>query len=581
MEEFKLLDVVCVSAAILLGGILGHYVRLPKILGYLLVGVGMGPSALGLVNGASLNLLAEVGAGMLLFEAGTEFDLKELRKNWKIFVVGGLIQVGLTLVVAFLVFKAANVGGYRASFMIGMLVSISSTAEAVKLLDTRGEKFTIVGKISIGILVLQDLLVVPYSVMTNLLTGNGNGADHALHALKTFLSLMVAIPVVVIVGRYFLARVYSWALSHNSSEIFRASLVLLMAFAFYLSHEVGLSLALGGFVAGIAISEHRDSHHILDEAGPAKDIFGGLFFVAVGMLVDWRVVADQWTVVVTLVLAIVAIKVVAGAVPLAFMGLPFRVAIGVGLVVAQVGEFSFVLATAGRKSGVLTEEVFKLFVAVSVITMMINPFLLMIRRPLDRLLGDLRFTVTKETGLDAELAHEKPLPETLVGHTVIVGKGAVAKLLVPGLQTLKSRPGDDRLAGEVVIIDVNPANVKKAREEELFGVQGNCGNFTVLERARIHTAGLFVIAAGEMFPKLAAVRIARGLNPGLKIVVRATFKAEVPALIEAGASHVVIDETAAARVIVDYSARVTHISAIVREDLMADAFLEDPHQSKM
>lgn len=572
MEFQILLDFVAVSAAAFLGGALAHLLKIPTIVGYLFAGMIAGPGALGLVDNRHLTLLAEIGAGMLLFEAGIEFRVKEMLQKWRILVFGGGFQVILCAVVVFLICKAAEPDSLRQAIFLGLLVSISSTAEAVKLLDSRGEKGTLLAKFTIGILVLQDFLVIPYSLVTNVL-GGGTDATSIWPALKGFLPLLVVLPGLVLVSRFVLARIYSWALNHNARELFRAILVVMMASAFYFSHLAGLSIALGGFIAGVSVSAHRDSRHILNESGWAKDIFAYMFFISIGMLVDYHVVLDQLPLILCLLGAVIAIKVVSTAIPLAMMGLPFRLAIGVGFLLAQVGEFSFILASSGRQSGLLSEEMFRLFVALSVLTMMVNPLLVSVIRPLARVLGDRRLVVVQDTGLERDLKHEDPLPPTIDGHTVIVGWGSVAKVLAPGLATLLDKEESLSKPGKVVVIDIEPEHVAEARDAGLLACQGSCEHETVLEKARIKGAGLFVIASGDIFSKIEAVRLARRLSPSLQIVARAASRPEEERLYAAGANFVVTDETAASHEVVDVASRLANVSAEVRESLLTNQLL--------
>jgi CPA2 family monovalent cation:H+ antiporter-2 len=396
--------------------------------------------------------------------------------------------------------------------------------------------------------------------------------------LKSIGTLFIVVPLVVLFARYVLARVYAWALNHNSSEIFRATLVLLMASAFYFSREVGLGIALGGFIAGISVSEVRASRHILNESGPAKDLFGSLFFIVVGMLVDLRVVQEQAQLILVLVGTIIVVKAVTAAIPLAMLGVPFRVAIGVGLVVSQVGEFSFVLATTGRSTQLISEEMFKIFVAVSVLTMTINPLLLGLVRPLERLLGDRRLKLVQDNGITQDIQREQPLPDTLAGHTVIVGWGSVAQVLTPALRSLQAEGQPPEGVARVVVIESEAEHVAEARAAGVDAYLGSSEHVSVLERAKIGTAGLFVVAAGDIFPKVEAVRHARRLNPNLKIVARASYKSDEARLYDAGANFVITDDTAAAREVVDISARLANLSPEVRDNIWKEAMLERERQ---
>lgn len=357
-------------------------IKLPAILGFLLVGVVVGPG-LGLIQDRhNIEVMAEIGIVLLMFSIGVEFSIKEMIHMARLVFGGGTLQVVFTTAVVGVLTWALDLEGVRSSILVGLLVAISSTAIVLKLLGDRGELGTQHGRFSLAVLLFQDLAVVLLILMVPMLAGEGDQS-----ALSIVWQLGRAFGLIA--GLYLAARfVFPWILDRvvqtRSRELFSMVTIVAIFGTAYLAGLSGLSLALGAFVAGMVVSESPYAHQMMSEVLPFRDVFSGLFFVAVGMLVDPNLLVEYPILITLLTLGVIIFKaLVAGGVALGF-NLGMKTALLSGLAMAQVGEFSFVLAQQGVQSGLLSDTHHAIFVCVSVATMILTPFLIMASYPLAR-----------------------------------------------------------------------------------------------------------------------------------------------------------------------------------------------------
>jgi CPA2 family monovalent cation:H+ antiporter-2 len=375
MEHVLILKDLAVIFTISLVVILAfHRFKLPALPGFIVAGVLVGPNALGLISDVQrVEGLAEVGVILLLFTIGIEFSLDRLREMGRQATVGGGLQMGLTIAVAGAI--AAALGQrWEIALFLGCLIALSSTALVLKGLTDQGEIDTPHGRLATGVLIFQDLCVVPIMLVMPFLAGRASGG---VAGLALALGKAAAIVLcVVVVARTLVPRLFGEILKTRSRELVLIAIILLGTLTALATAQAGASLALGAFLAGLVISESDYGHQALAELLPFRDVFISLFFVAVGMLVELSFVRDHPVLTLSGIVVVLGGKTLAAAVGPAVLGYAGRVALHAGLLVSQLGEFSFVLAKEGRALGLLQEEMYQGFLAIAVFTMLVTPFLL-------------------------------------------------------------------------------------------------------------------------------------------------------------------------------------------------------------
>jgi len=373
-ESSPLRDVILIFTVSVGVVFLFQKLRLPSIAGFLVVGTLVGPYGLNLISDTEqVKVLAEIGVILLLFTIGLEFSLAKVKSSMIQFIVGGPAQM-VSVLALFLGGSVLLHTDLDATIFAGFLVTLSSTAIVLKALAERGEHDTLHGRSAIGILIFQDLAIVPMMLMTPFL---GNQESEGLgRILLTLGQSLVLVTLVVIAARVLVPKLLDHIVRTRSRELFILTIVVLGMGTAWLTSLIGLSLALGAFIAGLLISESEYSHQAFAEVLPFRDSFNSLFFVSIGMLMDPRVVLEHPLLLVGMVGAVVIGKFVTGAVAVLATGAPLRSAILAGVALAQVGEFSFILAQEGLTVGILGHDTYNVFLAVSVFPLIIPPFLL-------------------------------------------------------------------------------------------------------------------------------------------------------------------------------------------------------------
>ncbi len=528
MSEVAILRelVVVFAAALVVVLVLGR-LRLPTIAGFLVAGALLGPSGLGWVEDRhQIEQLAEIGVVLLLFTIGLEFSIADLRRMGRLLVVGGGLQVLLTVTVVAAWAMGQGYGPEKALFM-GFLIALSSTAIVLQGLAERGETDAPHGKLIVGVLLFQDLCVVPMMLITPMLAGQGGGPTALPRALLT--AAMVVALTVVLARRAVPAAIRVVARTRRR-DLFILAVVVVCAGIAWLTSLVGLSLALGAFLAGVVLADSEEGHQALSDMLPLRDIFTSLFFVSMGMLLDLRVLVEQPLQVIALLVVILMGKALLACLAGLAMRLPLRVALLAGLGLSQVGEFSFVLANLGRSMGLLDENELGVFIAASVLTMLITPFAL-------RFGPALAEGAARSTRVDRFLGlHDEAPPaatDSLHDHVVVLGYGVGGEMLGEVL----------RGAGlPYAVVDIDADRVRRARlkGEPLF--YGDVTSAKILTRVKVESARDIAVMLNDPMATLRAVRTVRRLSPSARILVRARYVGDVPGLLAAGASEVVAQE---------------------------------------
>lgn len=529
MTELPFLkDLVVVFTGSLIVVLLFHRLRLPSLPGFIVAGMVLGPNGLALVADVHrAEAFAEVGIVLLLFTIGIEFSLARLREHARQVVGIGALQIGLTAAAAAAI-ALAVAQPWRVAVLLGLLVAQSSTALVLKFLTDRGEIDTPVGRLATGILIFQDLAIVPIMVVLPFLAGTGDGGVGALAVAIGKATLVVA--GVVVGARTIVPRLITEILKTRSRELFLIAIIVLGAVTALGTAAAGASLALGAFLAGLVISESDYAHQALAELLPLRDVLISLFFVSVGMLVQLDYVREHPLLVAGGLTVIIGGKTAAAAVGPAVSGYSARVSLLTGLTVSQIGEFAFVLATAGRGLGLLSEPLFQSFLTIAVLTILVTPFLLLIGPSLlDRWERVLPSTPRRSAAPSTAVLANEPL----ANHVIIVGYGLNGRNLATAL----------RAAGVAhLIVDLNAQTVRAARAAGEPTFYGDATREEILRHLGVERARMLVIAISDAAATRRIVRVGRHLNATLHIVARTRYVAEISELTRLGADVVIPEE---------------------------------------
>lgn len=518
-------DLVILVAVAIPVVLLMHRMRLPSIVGFLVSGVLLGPSALGAIRQVeSVSVLAEIGVVLLLFSIGLELSLSRVIRMGRLVLMAGALQMVLTLAAGALVAAVAGEGTRRAAVW-GILIALSSTAIVLKLYQERGELDAAHGRVVVAILLFQDLCVVPLMLLLPLLSGDGAGAGATL--TRTVVSVVV-VSVLVGAGRFFVP----WALARVASirvqELFTLSVVAIGLAAAYVTSAFGLSLALGAFLAGLIIAESEYGLQALSDMLPFRDAFTGIFFTSVGMLLDVRYVARHALLVFGGALALLVLKFACAYVAVRIVRRATRVAVMSGLGLAQVGEFSFVLAGTALGLGLFDADRYQLFLGSSVLTMITAPFLVRAADAASEWFLARRAAPTMEWS-----TREARAAGVLRDHVIIVGYGLNGRNLARAL----------RGAGiAYVVLEENAQVARRARLEREDVVFGDGTRGEVLHRVGAEHARAIVFAIASLGETRRGVANARRLNPTTYIVARTRYVKEIEDLQQLGANSVVPEE---------------------------------------
>ena len=527
MRELSILRdlVILVGVAIPIVAI-AHRLRIPAIAGFFLVGVTIGPNGLALIpDPESVAALAEVGVVLLLFTIGLELSLSRVMQFGWVAVQGGVLQMGGTLLAISGIAAGLGTSPNRALFY-GALVALSSTAVVFKVYADRGDLDTPHGRIVVSILLFQDLCVVPLMLLIPILADAQTGA--AIGTWGDIAGGLLVVAILVAGGRVVVPWILDRIVLLRDRELFTLCIGFFGLGAALATASFGLSLALGAFVAGLVISESEYGLQAISNVLPFRDVFSGIFFTSVGMLLDTQFLIAQPLLVLGTATGIFLLKGVlcAGVVLSLRRTLQTSIASGIGL--AQVGEFSFILASVGAPLGLFAGNDYQLFLSVSVLTMLATPFIIAGAQPaaegIARLLG--------RPGLTMPLSEQASIGQ-LNDHTIIVGYGFSGRRLARVLDAAGLR---------YVILEQNGQVVRTARREGVPIFFGDGTRREVLEGVGCERARVILFVISSPADEQRGVAVAHELNPALRIVVRTHFVRAIEDLMRLGASEVVVEE---------------------------------------
>ncbi len=504
-----------------------HRIRVPSVVGFLLAGILLGPYGLHLIKDIkTIQIFAEIGVIILLFTIGLEFSLsKFLKMRLEVFAIGGL-QVLLTVtLVTFISYQW--LGDYNKAVFAGFLTALSSTAIVMKQLSDKGEIDTPHGRTSVGILIFQDLCIVPFMLFIPIMSGGGGFTELTL----TFAKAFGVIVVILLSAKWVVPSLLHQVVHTRNRELFAITILILCFGIAFLTSEFGLSLALGAFLAGLVISESEYAHEATSTILPFRDSFTGIFFISVGMLMDTSFFINNIFFLLPLVFGISILKFIAAFIAMFIMRRPLRTSIHSAIDLGQVGEFSFVLAVSGLSAGLISNEMYQWFLASAVVTMLLTPFAMQLSPLISSRVSSHK--ILKRLERIKGLSEHTEFPEKRRAHVVIVGFGLNGRNLARVLKEAEI---------PYTVLEFNPTTVKNMKKhgEPIF--YGDGTKKDVLQRLGTEAAKVLVIAISDPASCRNIVRTAKRLNDDLFIIVRTRYASEVDDLLKLGADEVIPEE---------------------------------------
>lgn len=536
MELPLLKEVVIILGLSVLIILVFQRLKMPSTLAFLITGMVAGPNGLSFIAAShEVETLSEIGVIFLLFIIGIEFSIKGLAKVKQTVFLGGSVQVAGTILLTTVLSFSLGLTLQQAVFM-GFLISLSSTAIVLKLLQEQGQMATPHGRTILAILIFQDIIVVPMILITPILAGEGGNV--IVSVLILLLKFALVIGVLFLLARYVVPRLLERVVQTRSRELFILTLVVICFATAWLTSSVGLSLALGAFFAGLIISESDYSHQATANILPFREIFLSFFFVSVGMLLDLQYFIQHIGLLLLMTLGVILIKVVIVIGTVLMLRFPVRTALITALTIFQVGEFAFLLSLIGLRHGLLTTEIYQNFLALSILTMGLTPFIagnadaisnwlsgaLLSPKVRRRLIGYQNRRKNKGEELSMVDLHD---------HLVIIGSG------INGTNVARTAR---EASIPYVSVELDPDAYHKAREAGFPVVFGDASDEIILQLVRVHEARVIVVAISDPEATRRIVVQLRTLTETALVIVRTRNVEDMDEVLKLGADEVIPEE---------------------------------------
>jgi CPA2 family monovalent cation:H+ antiporter-2 len=528
MHASALQDITIILGAALAVTLIFHRLKIPEIIGFLITGTIIGPSLLGLVkDGPSLTTIAEVGVILLLFTIGLEFSLKKFFRIRRLVLLGGGLQVLLT--VALTAIGAFSLSfSFSESLFFGFILSMSSTVIVLSALESRRLTNTPPGVLALAILLFQDIAVVPMALIIPLLAADSHEIlKEGVTLLFKFAALGVA---VYILHKFVIGRLMNLIAKARSQEIFTIGVFAICMGGALLTGAAGMSLPLGAFIAGLILSESEYGYQASNTVHSFRNLFSSFFFVSVGMMFNPQIVFSDPITIGSLCMMIFAIKWTTGLAAVRIIGFPARIGVVLTLLLGQIGEFSFVLAQLGVQNQILSANGYQVFLAASIITMILSPAFISIAPAL-------AYRVTKSAAAQYDIADRACIKQeqqtSLTNHIIIIGYGINGRNLALAAKAHQI---------PYIIIETNPETVAKEKAKGEPIIFGDASFPHVLEKAGINQAKILCVLIADPFSTRKIVDTANRISPGLHIIVRSRQVEEVDKLLNLGADEVIPEE---------------------------------------
>ncbi len=521
-------DILIILALSLVVFIVFSRLKIPPIVGFIITGIMAGPYGFALVKSVSdVEKLAEIGVMFLLFTIGIEFSLKSMFRMKRLVLLGGALQVAITVLVTFFLCRIAGQPAGRSVF-IGFIVSLSSTAIVLKTMQERGELDSPHGVITLGILIFQDIIVVAMLLITPLLSGVS--ASIGKPFLMVLFKGIIVVSLIIFSARWIIPGMLYFVARTKSRELFLLSLILTCLAIAWITASQGLSFALGAFLAGLTISGSEYKRQALGDIIPFRDVFISFFFISVGMLMDIGYFVQHPVLILAVFAGFMLMKaVIAGGIT-ALLGAPIRTSILVGIALSQIGEFSFLLLKTGLDRNILTNSLYNLLLSASVLTMLATSFMIslspffaesVLRLPLSRKLRDGHYrTLNSSTPVRKE-------------HLIIIGYGLNGRNVA--LAAKES-------GIPYVIIEMNPDVVIGEQKKGEQIVYGDATHEAVIGHAGVRSARVVVLAINDPAATRRITEMIRQINPNVYLIVRTRYIKEMESLYRLGADEVIPEE---------------------------------------
>ncbi len=522
MNDFLIIqDIVVILLVALPIIFLFKKINLPSIVGFLIAGMLIGPYGFNLIRSVNqISVMAEIGIMLLMFTIGLEFSLSQLIRIKKFLLIAGGFQLLITIIFCSIIFTVLGIEINQAIFF-SLLVSLSSTAIVLKILSDKDELESPHGKISIGILIFQDLAIVPMFLLLPLLSGFGQlaGSDIAVKILIAF----GVLAGLLLLARFLMPLIVYQLANIRSREAFTIGVILLLLGTAYITHSFGLSFALGAFIAGLILSESDYNHQIVSDILPFRDSFNSIFFVSIGLLLNIQFVLENVLLISGLTLGIIIVKTLVIVAIVYFMKYPLRIGILAGLGLAQIGEFSFVLAQAGLNFKLIGNDYYNSFLASTIFSMILTPLLIKLSP----------FIAVKTSALEKDKKHNENYLENLHAHVIIAGFGLNGSNLARVLKETGIK---------YVVTELNPDTVKKEKAKDEKIIYGDISREEVLKAVKIDKANIIVYAISDPAVTKLSLKLVKKLNPNIYALVRTRYINEIDELKKLGADEVIPEE---------------------------------------
>lgn len=505
-----------------------HRMKVPIIVGFLVTGLICGPHGLAFVDDiGSVQILAKIGIVLLLFTVGMEFSVRKIMQFRRFFLVGGFLQVSLTTLAGLGIGKLLG-RPLGESIFLGFLLSLSSTTIVMRILEERMETNTPHGRLILGMLIFQDVAIVPMMLLVPVLSGTDSLFD------PSFLFLLAEGILILFVVFFAAARIVPKLLDYvartGSRELFLLSVLAIGFSVAWLASSLGLSLSLGAFLAGLIIAESEYSNRAIGDILPFRDIFTSFFFVSVGMLLNIGFVAEQPFLILFVAAGVYLLKAAIVGGTAVVVGMPLRTVVLSMLALSQVGEFSFILAKTGIEYGIGNDYYYQLFLAVSVLTMALTPSSIEASTYIAAKALKLPLPSKIKSGLrPMKVELEKPLHD----HVIIIGLGLTGKNLVRSTKEAEI---------SYIILELDADIVREEREKGEPIHFGDATHETVLKHAQVKEARAVAVLINDPVAALRVVELARRLNPNAYLIVRTRYNEEMKPMFQLGADDVIVDE---------------------------------------
>ncbi len=516
-------ELIIILAASLPITYLFHRAKLPALVGFLITGVLIGPYGAAIITETRVvERLADIGVVLLLFTVGLEFSITDIIRSGRQLLIGGGTQVLLTIAAVTGISLVLHYPLPQAVFF-GFLASLSSTAIALKMYSDRTELDSAHGRLATGILLFQDIAVVPMMLLLPVLgEASAQGAVTLLSVLISLGKAVLGLLAVFFAARRVVPFLLHQVIRLRNREMFFLLVVLLCMGTAWVTYTLGLSLALGAFLAGLIISESEYSQHIIVEIMPFRDYFASIFFISIGMLLQTDYFMAHWALLILMALLLILLKSFLVTMTAAMLRYPIRSSLLAGLGLAQIGEFSFLLAQQGQASGLMGQNVFQLFINTSILSMLAAPFLIQAAPWITKYLPEISSGPVEKSDFCS-----------LTGHTIIAGYGLNGQNLAKTLRATHL---------PYVVLEVNADTIRRARAAGEPIIYGDITRKEVLLRAGADCAKVIVFAISDNAATRLSVRLAREINPSIFILIRTRYAADVDELYKMGANQVIPEE---------------------------------------